>query len=50
MNAFLAEQLHAFNKNASDTYDKNWGSMMEFVHEDPKAELKITKDYNMDVF
>ena len=37
MNKFLAEQLLDFNKKTGDQYDENWGTILSFVHDDPKA-------------
>mgnify|MGYP000959672639 CR=1 FL=1 len=36
MNKFLAEQLLEFNKTTEDEYDENWGTVLKFIHENPK--------------
>ena len=38
MNKFLAEQLLEFNKQSNDQYRENWGSILNFVHEDPHGQ------------
>ena len=38
MNKFLAEQLLEFNKQSNDQYRENWGSILNFVHEDPHSQ------------
>ena len=43
MNKFLGEQLLEFNKNEKDQYRENWGSILNFVHEDPKH---LTAQFN----
>ena len=35
MNKFLAEQLLEFNQQMGDQFRENWGSILNFVHEDP---------------
>ena len=37
MNKFLAEQLLDFNKKTGDQYEENWGTILSFVHDDPKS-------------
>ena len=45
MNKFLAEQLLEFNKKMVDPYRENWGTILNFVHEDPNfAETGIPYD------
>ena len=35
MNKYLAEQLLEFNKQHTDQYSENWGSILKFVHKEP---------------
>ena len=35
MNKYLAEQLLEFNKQHTDQYRDNWGTILKFVHKDP---------------
>ena len=49
MNKFLAQQLREFNKETGDVYRESWGSILNFVHEDPSRTTQ-KEDVSVDVF
>lgn len=52
MNKFLAEQLLEFNGQTGDQYGEHWGSILNFVHEDPNGCTYDQNDNNssIDIF
>ena len=38
MNKHLKNRLQAFNKKTEDQYSENWGSILNFVHDEPLLE------------